>query len=105
MPVKEVKELAFDHKQILEESLTYIRQYIEISPAALFDLLPRKFTAAQLRRLYEIVYDKVFDVRNFHKRIAMMKYVIPLDEKEQGVSHRAARYYRFDRVIYNQMRS
>ena len=105
MPVKEVKELAFDHKQILEESLTYIRQYIEISPAALFDLLPLKFTAAQLRRLYEIVYDKVFDVRNFHKRIAMMKYVIPLDEKEQGVSHRAARYYRFDRVIYNQMRS
>lgn len=105
MPVKNVKELAFDHNQILNESLAYIRQYIEMSPAALFDLLPRKFTAAQLRRLYEIVYDRTFDVRNFHKRIAMMKYVIPLEEKEQGVSHRAARYFRFDRVIYNQMRS
>ena len=52
MPVKDVKELAFDHKQILEESLIYIRQYIEASPAALFGLLPRKFTASQLRRLY-----------------------------------------------------
>ena len=105
VPVKDVKELAFDHNQILEASLAYIRQYVDMSPAVLFDLLPRKFTAAQLRRVYEIVYDRVFDVRNFHKRISMMKYVIPLDEKEQGVSHRAARFYRFDRVIYNQMRN
>jgi len=97
--------LAFDHNQILEASLAYVRQYVENSPAVLFDLLPRKFTAAQLRRLYEIVYDRSFDVRNFHKRISMMKYVVPLEEKEQGVSHRAARYYRFDRVIYNQMRN
>lgn len=105
MPVKDVKELAFDHKQILEESLIYIRQYIEAFPAALFDLLPRKFTASQLRRLYEVIYDRTFDVRNFHKRIMMMKYVVPLEEKEQGVSHRAARYFKFDRVIYNQTRN
>ena len=105
VPVKEVKELAFDHNQILMSALSYIQQYVEMSPAVLFDLLPRKFTAAQLRRVYEIVYDRVFDVRNFHKRISLMKYVVPLDEKEQGVSHRAARYYRFDRVIYNQMRN
>lgn len=105
VPVKDVGELAFDHNQILEASLAYVRQYVENSPAVLFDLLPRKFTAAQLRRLYEIVYDRSFDVRNFHKRISMMKYVVPLEEKEQGVSHRAARYYRFDRVIYNQMRN
>ena len=105
MPVKDVKELAFDHKQILEESLIYIRQYIEASPAAIFDLLPRKFTASQLRRLYEVIYDRTFDVRNFHKRIMMMKYVVPLEEKEQGVSHRAARYFKFDRVIYNQTRN
>lgn len=105
MSVKDVNELAFDHKQILEESLLYIRQYIESSPAALFDLLPRKFTASQLRRLYEVIYDRTFDVRNFHKRIMMMKYVVPLEEKEEGVSHRAARYFKFDRVIYNQTRS
>ena len=59
IPVKDVKELAFDHNQILEASLAYIRQYVDMSPAVLFDLLPRKFTAAQLRRVYEIVYDRV----------------------------------------------
>lgn len=105
VPIKEVKELAFDHKQILEESLEYIRQYLEVSPALLFDLLPRKFTIAQLRKLYEQVYDKPYDVRNFHKRVSMMHYVVPLEEKELGVRHRAARYFRFDRVIYNQSRT
>lgn len=105
MPVKEVKELAFDHKQIVEEALAYIRQYVENTPSSLFTLLPRKFTASQLRTLYEVIYDREFDVRNFHKKIALMDYVVPLEEKERGVAHRAARYYRFDRVIYNKRRS
>lgn len=105
MPVKEIKELAFDHKQIVEEALAYIRQYVENTPSSLFTLLPRKFTASQLRTLYEVIYDREFDVRNFHKKIALMDYVVPLEEKERGVAHRAARYYRFDRVIYNKRRS
>lgn len=105
MPVKEVKELAFDHKQIVEEALAYIRQYVENTPSSLFALLSRKFTASQLRALYEVIYDREFDVRNFHKKIALMDYVVPLEEKERGVAHRAARYYRFDRVIYNKRRS
>lgn len=96
-PVKELGELAFDHVQIIKEALLYIRNRAELNPSFLFSLLPKKFTAAQLRRLFELVYDKVFDVRNFHKRIAQMPYVVALDEKERGVAHRAARYYKFDK--------
>lgn len=104
MPVKEIKELAFDHKQIVDEALVYIRHYVENTPSALFSLLPRKFTASQLRVLCEVISDKPIDVRNFHKKIALMDYVVPMEEKEQGVAHRAARYYRFDRAIYNKKR-
>ena len=96
----DIKALAFDHNLIIREAMTFIRQYVDANPSALFDLLPRKFTALQLRRLYELVYGKPMDVRNFHKKIALMGYVTPLDEKEQGVAHRAARYYRFDKKIY-----
>ncbi len=103
-PVSEVKTLAFDHLQILKDALAYVRHYVENTPSVMFDLLPRKFTAAQLRILYQLVYDKEFDVRNFHKRIALMPYVVPLDEKETGVRHRAARYYKFDRTIYNKLK-
>ena len=104
MALPEVKDLAFDHNLIIREALTFIRQYIEFNPSMLFDLLPRKFTALQLRRLYELIYNKTIDVRNFHKKIAMMDYVVPLEEKQQGVAHRAARYYRFDKKIYNKRR-
>lgn len=103
--IPEVKTLAFDHNLILREALTYIRQFVEFNPSALFDLLPRKFTASQLRVLYELVYGKKVDVRNFHKKIAMMEYVVPLEEKEKGVAHRAARYYRFDKKIYKKTRN
>ena len=48
--------------------------------------------------------DKAVDVRNFHKKIAMMEYVVPLEEKHKGVAHRAARYYKFDKKIYNKVR-
>lgn len=100
----DIKALAFDHNLIIREALAFIRQYVDANPAALFDLLPRKFTALQLRRLYELVYGKQLDVRNFHKKIALMGYVVPLEEKEQGVAHRAARYYRFDKKVYNKLR-
>ena len=100
-PVTEVKSLAFDHFQILQDALVHIRHYVEYAPSAMFDLLPRKFTAAQLRTVYQLIYDKVLDVRNFHKKIALMPYVVPLEEKQVGVCHRAARFYKFDRSIYN----
>ncbi|WP_296259709.1 NUDIX domain-containing protein [uncultured Phocaeicola sp.] len=100
-PVSEVGPLAFDHNRILKDAMEVIRHYVEASPSVMFDLLPRKFTAAQLRVLFQLVYNKEFDVRNFHKKMAQMPYVVPLEEKEKGVAHRAARYYRFDRKIYN----
>lgn len=102
--LSDIKSLAFDHNLIICEAVSYIRQYVEANPAALFDLLPRKFTAAQLRILYELIYGKSIDVRNFHKKISQLEYVVPLEEKEQGVAHRAARYYRFDKKIYNKLR-
>ncbi|MCD7901610.1 MAG: NUDIX domain-containing protein [Bacteroides sp.] len=102
--IKDIKSLAFDHNLIIKEALIYIRQYIEFNPSALFELLPRKFTASQLRILFELIYDKKFDVRNFHKKIAMMDYIVPLEERQKGVPHRAARYYKFDKKIYNKLR-
>ncbi|MCS2592958.1 NUDIX hydrolase [Bacteroides thetaiotaomicron] len=102
--LKDVMTLAFDHNLIIKEAMTYIRQFVEFNPSMLFELLPRKFTAAQLRTLFELVYDKPVDVRNFHKKIAMMEYIVPLEEKQQGVAHRAARYYKFDKKIYNKVR-
>lgn len=104
MPVGEVGTLAFDHNLIIEEALKAVRREVDNNRSILFDLLPKKFTASQLRLLTEIVYGRSLDVRNFHKKISQMPYVVPLEERQKGVAHRAARYFKFDRKIYNTSR-
>ena len=104
MPLDGVGTLAFDHNLILSEAILQMRSMAVADPALLFELLPRKFTLAQMRTLFEIVFGRKVDVRNFHKKVASMSYVVPLDEYQQGVAHRAARFYRFDRKAYNRQR-
>lgn len=99
--LNELGELAFDHNQIIEEALRAIRRETDNNRALIFDLLPKKFTASQFRMLMAILYGKPLDVRNFHKKISQLPYIIPLDERQQGVAHRAARYYRFDKKAYS----
>jgi hypothetical protein len=94
-------QLAFDHSLILSEALKEIRRQVAYNPAMVFDLLPQKFTARELRIAYEVLFNRTYDVRNFYKKfIETEKYVIALEEKESNVTHRAARYFRFDRRAY-----
>ena len=98
LPINKLPKLAFDHKEIIENAVISVREMTQLDPTVLFRLLPRKFTAAQLREAILQVSGKYIDLRNFHKKLSTMPYVIPLDEKETGVQHRAARYYKFKRV-------
>lgn len=105
-PIDQVpKHLPFDHNLIIGEALKEVRRWIESDLSLVFEILPAKFTAYQLRRIYELVYNKEIDVRNFHKKISTLSYIYPIDEWEEGVPHRAARYYRFDRVAFKKQHS
>ncbi|WP_374166946.1 NUDIX domain-containing protein [Arcticibacter sp. MXS-1] len=99
-PVSDLPKLAFDHSLIFEKSLQKIRRKISYSPIA-FELLPEKFTLTQLQNLYEAILNKKLDKRNFRKKMLNYDILKELDEKQQGVSYRAAKYYKFDRRKYN----
>ena len=103
-PVDRLSKMPFDHNQIVEESLKEIRNWVEYEPDTLFELLPTKFTVTEFRLLYEAIYSKNYDARNFYKKMAQMKFILPLNEYQKDVKHRAARYYKFDRVAYNKRR-
>jgi len=90
-------QLALDHNLIIENGLQHIRHRLDVEPHLLFELLPKKFTISQLRILYDVVHQTRSDVRNFQKKVAQMKNLILLDEVEEGVPHRAARLYKFER--------
>ncbi len=101
-PVSDVPQLAFDHTLIFEKSLQKIRRKISYSPIA-FELLPEKFTLTQLQNLYEAILNKKLDKRNFRKKMLNYGILKELNEKQQGVSYRAAAYYKFDRRKYNKL--
>jgi hypothetical protein len=103
-PVKGVKHLAFDHNLILLTAIQSLQRKLQYEPIG-FEMLPEKFTLSQLQKLYEVVFDVEFDKRNFRKKVSKMKYLVPLNEKQKGVSHKPARYYAFSREIYEKTKS
>lgn len=84
--------LVFDHEAILAAALAHVRASLWRRPHALA-LLGARFTLAEAQALYEAVGGVQFDVRNFRKRLLATDMLVPLDARETGVSHRAARYY------------
>ncbi len=98
-PVHEITDLVMDHMDILKSALEHLRIDILNQPIA-FELLPEKFTLSQLQKLYEVLLGKTFDKRNFRKKFANMKYLIPLNEKQVGVAHGPARLHIFSHDLY-----
>lgn len=100
--IRELPRLAFDHKAIIETAIERLRGKVRYAPIG-FELLPPRFTLSQLQRLYEIVLEQQLDKRNFRKKILSMEFLVDTGEREQGVAHRAARLYRFDRRKYQKL--
>jgi 8-oxo-dGTP diphosphatase len=61
-------ELAFDHAQLLADGVERARAKLEYSPLATA-FCADEFTVADLRRVYEIVWDTALDPRNFHRKV------------------------------------
>jgi len=97
--VRELPKLAFDHQHIFEKGLEKIKRRIKHLPIA-FELLPEKFTLTQVQNVYELILGKKLDKRNFRKKILSFGVLKELDEKQKGVSFRAATLYKFDRRKY-----
>lgn len=96
-------KLSFDHEKIIVNALEQLRQEVRYQPIG-FHLLPERFTLSEFQTLYEIILGKKMDTRNFRKKIANMELLIDSGEKQQNVSHRAAKLYRFDERIYQKLK-
>jgi 8-oxo-dGTP diphosphatase len=98
----ELPKLAFDHSDILAMAHQRLRAKVRYAPVG-FELLPPRFSLTQLQRLYEIILGTDLDKRNFRKKLLALDILVETDEVEQGVRHRAARLYRFDRRKYDRL--
>lgn len=98
----DLPRLGFDHVGIVQRAHERLRGKVRYAPVG-FELLPPRFSLTQLQRLYEIILGTALDKRNFRKKILAMDLLVETDEVEQGVRHRAARLYRFDRRKYDRL--
>ncbi|MBK8945983.1 MAG: NUDIX hydrolase [Ignavibacteriae bacterium] len=102
--INENINLPFDHSEILTKSLNLLRQKVRNKPIG-FELLPEKFSLTQLQNLYECILGESLDKRNFRKRIMSLKMLSQLNDFQKGVSHRAARLYKFNSKAYNELKN
>lgn len=99
--ISKLENLAFDHSEILGACFNRLKWLVRSRPVG-FELLPPKFTLTELQHLYEAILETDLDKRNFRKKILSMDLLVDLDETQEGVAHRPARLYRFDRKRYEQ---
>lgn len=101
--IEEIVDLPYDHEEMLRFAWERLKQKVKYEPIG-FNLLPEKFTLLQLQDLYEAVSETKLDKPNFRRKIMKMDLLLSCNEKQKGVSHRAANLYRFDKKVYDKLK-
>ena len=102
IPISSLPQLIFDHNQMVERAMKKLQVRARTQPIG-FELLPEKFTIPQLQGLYEAIYNKSLDKRNFRRKLLAMDLLEKLEEKEKESSRKGAWYYRFDAKKYEDL--
>jgi 8-oxo-dGTP diphosphatase len=90
--------LAFDHAGILRDGVERARAKLEYTPLATA-FCPAEFTVAELRRVYEIVWDARLDARNFHRKATKTEgFLDPTGHATTRDGGRPAQLYRRGRI-------
>ncbi len=100
--IQEIRKLPYDHNKILDAGFNHLKHKVRHEPIG-FNLLPKKFTLHDIQQLYEAILETSLDKPNFRRKLLKMNLLVPCDEKQKDVSHRAASLYRFDKKIYKQL--
>lgn len=100
--VEKLPSLVLDHGELVQDALVQLRLKASYQPIG-FKLLPEKFTIPSLQKLYEAIYQKKLDPRNFRKKIIALDVLTKLDEKDKSTSKKGAFLYKFNVKKYNKL--
>ncbi len=100
--IRDIPDMPYDHNKILDFGLNFLKHKVRHEPIG-FNLLPEKFTLLQLQELYESILSIKLDKPNFRRKFMKMDLLVPCNEKQQDVAHRAANLYRFDKEVYDRL--
>ncbi len=101
--IKDLPQLAFDHKAILKIAIERLQGKITYEPIG-FELLDKKFPFSDLEKLYTTLLGRDIDRRNFRKKIIGLNVLDELDEKVSKGSGRPAILFQFNQKRYFQLK-
>lgn len=76
MPYTQVSRetVAYDHADIIQYAYQRLKWKMEYTNVAR-NILPERFTLRELQAVYEMIFQKAFDKRNFRKKILSMELI------------------------------
>lgn len=101
-PTNALPELIFDHADMVALAKERLMEKASTHPIG-FNLMPARFTLQQLQALYEGIFSRRLDKRNFTRKIMGLGILKKLTEKEKTRSRKGAFYYVFDKKKYNRL--
>lgn len=100
MPLESVtsETVAYDHPDIIHYARQRLEWKMEYS-TIIRNILPAQFTLFQFQHMYEVVFGRSFDKRNFRKKLLSLKILTPTGVKNTTDSKRPANIYVFSEGI------
>jgi len=95
--------LAFDHRKILNYALYRIRNKIQYTNV-IWSLLSKKFTLTEIQKVYEIIWGRRIDKRNFRKKLLSLGLLKSAKETLTGLRQRPAKFYSFKTTKYVELK-
>lgn len=92
--INNIPELAYDHNEILTDSILKLRELIYDSDI-LKSLFPNTLTLPELQSVYEIVLDKKIDRRNFRKKLINDGIIVDINNEKNYIGKKPAKLYKF----------
>lgn len=100
--VDKLPRLVLDHNIMVNDAFVRLQKKARFYPIG-FELLPKKFTIPHIQKLYETIFQRDLDSRNFRKKLLSLKLLIPLNEKDKSGSKKGAFLYKFNYRKYKKL--
>ncbi len=98
--IDDIPDLAYDHNQILKDAIELLKTCI-VSSDILKSLYPNGFTLPEIQKVYEAIFNKQLDRRNFRKKMLSLGLIQDTNKLVRFEGNKPAKLYKFKKSNEN----
>ena len=92
--VESLPEMAFENTRVVDYAIQRLQNKLEYTNVA-YSLMPQSFTLSDLQSVYESIFGRAFDKRNFRRRMLSLGIIRPTGHTAARGAHRPAELFEF----------